>query len=292
MTQLACEGCGRRREVWASARDRAGGPTRRILGCRACGVAITWPVPGGVSAASTAIPASGPAWWVASRIVGSELAPVFRAVAAGGRVLDVGAGSGVRAAVLAEHGYRVTALEPDEDEARAARSRLGGLADVVASPIEHWSADGMRFDGAVASHVLEHVVDPSAALERIRDALTPVGRLVIFVPNAASREAQIFRGRWHGWEPSRHRWHWSARGLRDLLTNAGFGVDTVAAQGGWRYPATLVLSAVPGVDPQLRSGLGAPAGRALVMLGAPLSRTLSIGGRGPQLVAVATPSSA
>ena len=48
-----------------------------------------------------------------------------------------------------------------------------------------------RFDTVVASHVLEHVADPVAVLERARGWLEPDGRLVVVVPNADSLHRQL-----------------------------------------------------------------------------------------------------
>lgn len=209
------------------------------------------------------------------------------AVRPGGGVLDIGAGSGNRALVLVRAGFRVTAVEPDAAEAALARRQLEGRADVHECAIEALPAGGTGYDGAVLSHVLEHLGDPDATLRATRERLRAGGALVVFVPNAASGEARMFRGRWHGWEPSRHRWHYSAATLTRVLAAAGYVDIDVRPRGGWRYPATLSFSVVPRLDPQTQGAPHHLAGRALTLALAPVAAIAVLMGRGPQLVAIA-----
>jgi SAM-dependent methyltransferase len=222
---------------------------------------------------------------VADALLRGELRPVFAQIPGGGTVLDVGAGSGNRALLLARAGYRVSAVEPDAVEAEHARTQLAGLATVHACTIEALPADEREYDGAVLSHVLEHLAEPDAALAATRDRLAPGGRAIVFVPNAGSCEARLFRGRWHGWEPARHRWHYTARTLTRALTDAGYVDVAVHAQGGWRYPATLSFSLLPQLDPQLPGGPSPVFGRVATLALSPLAAVTVLAGCGPQLVA-------
>lgn len=224
---------------------------------------------------------------MANAILWGELRPARDAIETASRVLDIGAGGGNRSRVLADHGYCVDAVEPDPDEAALARTQLDGLATVHESTIEDLPADVTDYDAALFSHVLEHIPDPETTLAATRQRLRPGGRLVVMVPNAGSLEARIFRGRWHGWEPSRHRWHFRRAVLADVLRAAGFENVEVRATGGWRYPSTLAFSIAPGLDPQVNPSRGA-IGRLLTILCVPASALISLTGRGAQLVAVAT----
>lgn len=224
---------------------------------------------------------------MADALTRAELGPVFEVVGPGGTVLDIGTGSGNRALVLARAGYRVTAVEPDAAEAALARRQLGGWVDVRECAIEALPASEAGYDGAVLSHVLEHLADPDATLRATRQRLRLGGALVVFAPNAESWEARLFRGRWHGWEPSRHRWHYTAATLTRVLVDAGYADIDVRARGGWRYPASLAFSTAPRLDPQTP---GAPhhfVGRALALVLAPIAGLAVLSGHGPQLVAVA-----
>jgi len=239
----------------------------------------------GAPAATTELPAGGFARRVADAILWGELRPVRSAIAPGARILDIGGGGGNRGLVLAEHGYRVEVVEPDPDEAAHARSQLAGRATVHESTVEDLPGDVGGYDAALFSHVVEHLPDPEAALAATRLRLRPGGHIIVMVPNAGGLEARLFRGRWHGWEPSRHRWHFRRAVLADVMRAAGFEDVGVRATGGWRYPSTLTFSIAPGIDPQI-SPQWASAGRATSVLLVPLARLIAATGQGAQLVAV------
>lgn len=104
----------------------------------------------------------------------------------GGRILDVGAGSGRDLAALLDDGFDAWGLEPNEDmRAFAVRARPA-LADRLrdgALPV-HGLPFGGRFDGIVCSAVLMHVpatVLPDA-LASVRDVLVPGGRVLMSMP--------------------------------------------------------------------------------------------------------------
>jgi SAM-dependent methyltransferase len=92
-----------------------------------------------------------------------------------GRVLDFGAGSGQFAVPLAELGFDVTALEPDD----ALRGRLRGRVAAVADPDE---LTDQSFQCIYTMNVLEHIPDDVAALRRLRAKLASPGILLIYVP--------------------------------------------------------------------------------------------------------------
>lgn len=280
---VQCPRCGGMARRWVNAFDRTGGPTVTVLRCRRCGIGFS-DADEGAPAASTVLPEEGVGRRVADAILRGELRPAVQRWDRGISVLDVGAGAGNRARVLARAGFDVTAVEPDATEADHAARQLAGIARVIATTIEDLPADAGGFDAALFSHVLEHLPDPEATLRATRERLRPGGEVVVMVPNPGSLEARVFRGRWHGWEPSRHRWHFRADVLADVLRAAGFEHVQARARGGWRYPSTMAFSIAPGLDPQINPG-AATRGRLLTVGLVPLARVLELTGRGPQLVA-------
>ena len=264
-----------------------GGLRHTVRRCRTCGVGFTWPVADAAEAAPTVLPDAGILRRAADALTRRELGAVFDAVQRGGTVLDIGAGSGNRSLILSRAGYRVTAVEPDATEAANARRQLNGRGTVHECVIEDLPGADTDYDGAVLSHVLEHLADPQAVLRATRERLRDGGALVVFVPNAASAEARVFGGRWHGWEPARHRWHFSAATLTQVLADAGYDRIDVCARGGWRYPATLAFSIAPRLDPQTPDAPHHLAGRALTLALAPIAALEALTGLGPQLVAIA-----
>ena len=76
-------------------------------------------------------------------------------------------------------------------------------------------------DAVVLWHVLEHVEDPGAALDRVRGWLRPGGTLLIGVPNIESLQARIGGSRWLHLDVPRHRHHFTPGGIESLLGRHG-----------------------------------------------------------------------
>jgi SAM-dependent methyltransferase len=89
-------------------------------------------------------------------------------IAPGGTVLDVACGSGRHLRWLAEHGWRVTGVDRDEQ----ALAPLRALAEVVVADIERgpWPFAGRRFDGVIVTNYLWRALFPA-----LRAALAPEG---------------------------------------------------------------------------------------------------------------------
>ena len=100
------------------------------------------------------------------------------AVQPGDRVLEIGAGSGYQAAILASLGAQVTSLERHPDLAATARARLQdlGLADLAEVRV----ADGSLGDpaGPLYDGIIVTAAAPSIPAG-LRDQLADGGRLVI-----------------------------------------------------------------------------------------------------------------
>ena len=82
----------------------------------------------------------------------------------GRTVLDVGSGLAVFPARMKEHGWRVTALDPDPRAAAFARERVG--VEAVEGRLHRGRRPRRRFDLVTFNKVLEHVPDPVAMLAR------------------------------------------------------------------------------------------------------------------------------
>ncbi len=290
-----CPRCGARSAFLVAPRDRTGGAVASIRLCLSavCGVGFTHPRPDGLGAAPASAPGGEVEDRVASRIVAAGLAHFTARLPAGSLVLDVGAGSGLRARALAGRGLRVIAIEPDAREEMRAHAMLStipaGMVELVRADVSQLPEvmDGRVADGAVMWHVLEHLDDMDAGLRAVGESLRPGGVLQVAVPNRASAEARAFGARWHGWEPSRHVWHMDGDALRLVLGSGGFSVDEIGTRGGWGYPSGIAYSLAPGLDPQVNPRMG-PLGRALAATLIPAAMAARAAGRGGQLVTIAT----
>jgi SAM-dependent methyltransferase len=94
----------------------------------------------------------------------------------GGRVLDVGCGTGLLARQFQAAGREVLGVEPDPRMAAFANQH--GVAAEVAT-FETWDPAGRRF-GAVVSGSAWHWVDPVAGAAKAAQVLAPGGRLALF----------------------------------------------------------------------------------------------------------------
>lgn len=134
-------------------------------------------------------------------------------------ILEVGCSSGYLGATLLAAGHRVTGIEPDAASARA--------ASVVLSELFHGDLDRYfdihpqrRHDAIVLGDVLEHLVDPDAALLRCVAHLAPDGAIAISLPNIThgSVRALMLGG----------RWDYSDKGILDRTHLHFFSEDGVA----------------------------------------------------------------
>jgi SAM-dependent methyltransferase len=92
------------------------------------------------------------------------------------RVLDIGCGTGIAAALLAARGCAVLGVEIDERMAGVARAR--GV-DVEVARFEGWDAAGRLFELAVSGQAW-HWIDPVAGAQKAASVLEPGGRLGLF----------------------------------------------------------------------------------------------------------------
>ncbi|HLU47900.1 MAG TPA: class I SAM-dependent methyltransferase, partial [Planctomycetota bacterium] len=96
-------------------------------------------------------------------------------------LVEVGCGPGVALDVFASAGYDAEGTDISDVALEAARAR--GLR-VAKQPIESIAEVGSSpVDVIVALEVLEHIVDPLAALRSMARRLAPGGRLVVSLPN-------------------------------------------------------------------------------------------------------------
>ncbi|MGW1372956.1 class I SAM-dependent methyltransferase [Streptomyces sp. NPDC002446] len=178
-----------------------------------------------------------------ARLLARALGPVRSARPA--TVLDVGCGDGSAAATAAEvlAGHRLIGVDWSQDALRRAQPRIpsvvrGELTD-GGLPFADGAADAVLF-----SEVVEHLVDPDAALDELRRVLRPGGHLMLSTPNLAAWYnrglllagvqpvfSEVSLRRIHGRPGTQVVGHlrlYTARALRGFLTAAGFEVVRIA----------------------------------------------------------------
>lgn len=143
----------------------------------------------------------------------------------GGRMLDVGCGSGRFLRKMAALGWRCEGL--DFSETAVSLCRAAGL-DVRRGDLSSAGFDDAHFDLVTARHVIEHVPDPVAFLREAARVLKPRGRLLIQTPNSAALGRSWFGAYWFANDIPRHLVLFSRPNLDRLA--ARFGLAPLAHQ--------------------------------------------------------------
>jgi ubiquinone/menaquinone biosynthesis C-methylase UbiE len=113
----------------------------------------------------------------------------------GGRLLEVGAGSGNTILSLLESFDKIVGMEYSTPRAAAMQKQFESVSDkvrIVSGDIEKGTefADA-SFDRIICNAVIEHLIDPIASLAEICRLLKPGGSAVIGTPNMAKWTRRI-----------------------------------------------------------------------------------------------------
>jgi 2-polyprenyl-3-methyl-5-hydroxy-6-metoxy-1,4-benzoquinol methylase len=177
------------------------------------------------------------------------------------RVLELGCARGAFGAALkARHpGAHVTGIEPGRAAAQVAAARIDR---VIASRLEEvdFAAEGLAagmFDLVVAGDVLEHMVNPWAALARVRPLIAPGGCLLACLPNVRNLQliaALALEG----------RFGYAERGLLDITHLRFFTLQEIRLmleQTGYRLDASMAI-----LSPSLQKAYEAQRGKPGIAL--------------------------
>lgn len=146
---------------------------------------------------------------------------LINAIAPKGNLLDVGAGTGAFAYTMQQNGWQVTGLEPDEEAAKIASSKLG----VQLKPLqEFFLLAPNQFSCITLWHVLEHVHELDKYFLQFKKLLTTTGKLVIAVPNYTCADAVYYKQYWAAYDVPRHLHHFSPQSLKILAAKYNFEI--------------------------------------------------------------------
>jgi ubiquinone/menaquinone biosynthesis C-methylase UbiE len=99
----------------------------------------------------------------------------------GGRILEIGCGTGQITAPLAARGYSILALEPGDTMAALAARNCRDYPQVAILPssFEAWPPDGQTFDMVVSAQAF-HWIAPDAGCAKAASVLKPGGAIALF----------------------------------------------------------------------------------------------------------------
>ena len=140
-----------------------------------------------------------------------------------GRILDVGCADGKFLWALDPEKWDRTGVGFAEHTVRLVNDKIPDLTliegDLFSDKLSENSFDVITF-----WHVLEHLPQPRAVLERTHKLLRPGGWLFISLPNFDSLQARLFQRHWYAFDDvPRHLYHFAPRPLELLLKENGLG---------------------------------------------------------------------
>jgi cyclopropane fatty-acyl-phospholipid synthase-like methyltransferase len=218
----------------ATARERAFDDVPALDRCTACGLVVTRSEPGDADLYErgffsddvyyAAYFARADQWRHEARL---RLDWLLGHVPRPTRLLEIGSGGGFFVEAATAAGIDAEGVEPAPDGASYAQRTLG--VRVAATAFEEAELAG-GYDVVCGFHVLEHVQDPGAFLEKARGLLVPGGRLALEVPNIASSRSRREGSSWAQLQPQYHVSHFAPDTLSRLVESRGYEVvvlDTV-----------------------------------------------------------------
>jgi SAM-dependent methyltransferase len=137
-----------------------------------------------------------------------------------GALLDLGCWVGFLLAEARDRGWRTTGVEPSTFA--SARARALGL-EVITADLMDAELPAGAFDAVVMGDVIEHLVEPQAALQRIASLTSPGGVLWLALPDAGSRVARAMGRRWWSVLPT-HVQYFTRDSIATLLARSGYEV--------------------------------------------------------------------
>ena len=150
---------------------------------------------------------------------------VFHLIAnPGGRLLEIGCGSGAALRLMQSKGWHTTGLDFDEGAVMNARSK--GL-DVRLGELSAQAFADESFDAVVMSHVIEHVPAPGQLLGECLRILKNRGILVALTPNVNSAGHQQYGRYWRAFETPRHLTMFTPKSLANLAVSTGYNAVEV-----------------------------------------------------------------
>jgi ubiquinone/menaquinone biosynthesis C-methylase UbiE len=195
------------------------------------------------------------------RDLGLRAAFALANVRPGDQVLDLGCGDGTLTGVLADAAEprsaksggvariaesgasgSVVGVDVAESALRRARAWHPTLAFALAPIDGALPFDDGSFDVVWSSEVIEHVSDTARWLSEVRRVLVPRGRLLLTTPSHGRLRVAIGGIERYSEPLGDHLHLYSARSLRELLTEFDFAVTELRAVGGFPLLRRLLLA--------------------------------------------------
>lgn len=138
-----------------------------------------------------------------------------------GKILDIGAGIGAFLNTMKAKGWEVVGIEPDEGARRQAKNLFHLDLDET-DALQQIPEDS--FEAITLWHVLEHVHQLHAYIERLKEILKANGKIFVAVPNYESTDSSIYKLYWAAYDVPRHLYHFTPKSMQVLMQQHGLKI--------------------------------------------------------------------
>ncbi|HSD83228.1 MAG TPA: class I SAM-dependent methyltransferase [Anaerolineae bacterium] len=202
-----------------------------IVKCQNCGLIYTNPRFTGEEILDSYVAVEDPLYLAErdGRVLTFErhLRPLEKIKAPPGKLVDVGAYTGVFVEIAAQHGWDACGVEPSHWAVEQAQAQ--GLHMIEGTLATCGLADN-SLDVVTMWDVIEHVSDPLGEMQQAQRLLKAGGLLVVHTMDVDSLFARVMGARWP-WLMEMHIYYFSRRTLKQMLEKAGFTVIRIEPQG-------------------------------------------------------------
>ncbi len=145
-----------------------------------------------------------------------------------GRVLDIGASTGVMLDVFRKNKWETWGVEPSES-AKIAKEKGH---KIIKNYFEKAVLPTNYFNLVIMNHTLEHLDNPVLVLKKVRMILKRDGAVLIDVPNAGGLASRLMGNRWPYRLPKEHKHQFTKKSLTEVFNKAGFDAVFFKSRSG------------------------------------------------------------
>lgn len=149
-----------------------------------------------------------------------HLSNIQKYIKEGQKLLEIGSGGGFAIKALQNCNLKVTGVETSTIAKEFAKEVLG--VNVINSSFEDFQTEE-KYDIIMLNHVLEHFLDPRAAMDKLSKLLKKDGILYVRVPDHDSFDRRVYNKNWPAYGYY-HISNFSAQSLRLLFEDFGLEV--------------------------------------------------------------------
>ncbi|MFH1201938.1 MAG: methyltransferase domain-containing protein [Candidatus Omnitrophota bacterium] len=203
--------------------DDSVGKHGRIVKCHRCGLVYVNPRPGEeeLLSAYKEMSDSSYAQEESGRRISARrtLNLLEKLIKTKGRILDIGAASGILLSEAKSRGWQVDGVELSQWAVDYAKKHYN--IDIFCGQLKEARFTNSYFDAVVMKETIEHLLDPKEILVEVRRVLKPNGILCVNTPDIDSRISRFLKARWWGIKQE-HIFYFTRKTLLKMLESCGF----------------------------------------------------------------------